>query len=175
MSMPTQTALRIAATVSNQSTGGNQATRLLIAQTEALQILQEVNEIPENYPNFDKQLQSKMTMAAYTLLSAGCSLLEKEITEGLAGLDYGMKGSVANENAAKILVRLYETKSGTDSSSRFHSLVAALAFYTAGHYSRAFVGLRRANDGLTDVGDLLKAFLTKKHTDLTKNGLQLHH
>ena len=49
----------------------------LIKQADARRILQEVKEIPENYPDFAPLLTEKATHIAYALLSCGCSLMEK--------------------------------------------------------------------------------------------------
>jgi len=41
----------------------------LVTQADARRILQEVKEIPENYPKFDISLTEKATHIAYMLLS----------------------------------------------------------------------------------------------------------
>lgn len=51
--------------------------RNLIAQSKAKQVLREVHEIPANFPNFDPELDDRVTFLAYALLAAGCSLIEE--------------------------------------------------------------------------------------------------
>jgi hypothetical protein len=59
----------------------------LFAQSHAKHVLHEVNESPDNFPAFDKQLEDKVTFTAYALLAASCSLLEQQtIEEGVSGL-----------------------------------------------------------------------------------------
>ncbi|MEK6570118.1 MAG: hypothetical protein AABZ61_02010, partial [Bacteroidota bacterium] len=61
--------------------------RNLIAQSKAKQVLKEVREIPANFPNFEPDLDDRVTFVAYALLAAGCSLIERgETTEGHAEL-----------------------------------------------------------------------------------------
>lgn len=56
----------------------------LFAQSHAKYVLYEVNELPDNFPSFDSQLEDKITFTAYALLAAGCSMLEQQsILEGI--------------------------------------------------------------------------------------------
>ena len=86
----------------------------LIAQTDARRILQEVKEIPENYPDFDPLLTEKATHIAYVLLSCGCSLMEESnsnftVTESLSIL----------EKAGKLLSDIYKYNSYSIYKKRF--------------------------------------------------------
>jgi hypothetical protein len=129
----------------------NRQVQNLFAQSHAKHVLYEVNESPDNFPNFDRELDDKVTVAAYALLAAGCSLLEQQvITEGMQGL----------ENAAALLIYAHGPFIGNSRESSFHALVSAMAFYAAGHYSRAFVAIRQIED-ITDIAGLVAAYIRK--------------
>ena len=81
MSLPVQAARRLAESMSSA------VIRNLIAQSKAKQVLREVGEFPENFPNFESDLDDRVTFVAYGLLAAGCSLIERgETAEGHAEL-----------------------------------------------------------------------------------------
>jgi len=130
--------------------GAPQVTNLY-AQGHAKHVLQEVGEAPENFPAFDPNLDDKLTFAAYGLLAAGCSLVEQEDRAG---------GVAPLERAASLLQFVHGPHSSESSESRFHVLVAAMAFYAAGHYSRAFVTIR-AIEAETAAARIIAAFLRK--------------
>ena len=52
----------------------------LEAQADARRVFQEVKEDERNYPRFDSNLTEKATHIAYSLLAAGCSILEQKST-----------------------------------------------------------------------------------------------
>jgi hypothetical protein len=79
MSLPVENARQIAQSMRSESV------RNLIAQSKAKQVLREVNEIPEHFPQFASGLDDRVTFIAYAQLAAGCSLIEKgEAAEGHA-------------------------------------------------------------------------------------------
>lgn len=128
----------------------------LFAQSHAKYVLHEVNEVAENFPAFDNQLEDKVTFTAYALLAAGCSMLEQEvITEGVAQL----------ENAASLLQNAHRPFAAESRESSFHVLVSAMAFYAAGHYSRAFVSIRQV-ESITEIAGMIAAFIRKDTTSL---------
>jgi hypothetical protein len=104
--------------------------RNLAAQTHAKHVLQEVREELSNFPQFDAHLDEKITLNAYAMLASGCSLIEQQAVED---------GAAALEQAATWLHEVHSHQLTAEPSSRFHQLLAAMAFYAAGHYSRAFV------------------------------------
>lgn len=136
----------------------NRQIQNLFAQSHAKHVLYEVNESPDNFPNFDSLLDDKVTVAAYALLAAGCSLLEQQaLSEGIVGL----------ENAATLLISIHGPFTTTFRESGFHALVSAMAFYAAGHYSRAFVAIRQL-ESVTDIAGLVAAYIRKNTSELVQ-------
>jgi hypothetical protein len=123
----------------------------LFAQANAQHVLQEVGEAPGNFPPFADELNEKVTCTAYVLLAAGCSLIE----QGLRA-----EGAAEAERAAALLEQIHGSAPGASPESKFHLLVAAMAFYAAGQYSRAFVALRAGGEQ-TDAARAIGAFLRK--------------
>jgi hypothetical protein len=106
----------------------------LVAQSKAKQVLRDVAESRANYPNFEPDLDDRITFIAYGLLAAGCSLIEQQqIAEGRDEL----------RDAADMLESAHRSEAGNQPSSALHCLIAAMAFYSCGQYSRAFVVIRR--------------------------------
>lgn len=124
---------------------------MLFAQAHARHVLHEVKEAPEHFPAFDTRLDDKATFSAYALLAAGCSIIEQgDRTEGAAAV----------ERAASLLHYVHEPTARTSRESGFHVLVAAMAFYAAGQYSRAFVTMRSIEEK-TAAARTIAAFLRK--------------
>ncbi len=123
----------------------------LYAQAHAKHVLHEVKEAPANFPTFDPNLDDKVTFAAYSLLAAGCSLIEQgDRSEGPRVL----------ERAASLLQYIHGPHAAVERSCSFHSFVAAMAFYAAGHYSRAFVTIRSVEEQ-TPAARIVGAYLRK--------------
>lgn len=123
----------------------------LFAQQRAKHVLQEIGEEPENFPQFDPDLENKVTFAAYGLLAVGCSMIE---------LGERNQGTRVLERASALLQSAHGPLAKEQLESSFHVLVAAMAFYAAGHYSRAFVTMRAA-EGRTAAARIITAFLRK--------------
>jgi hypothetical protein len=123
----------------------------LFAQAQAKHVLHEVGESPDNFPEFDAQLDDKVTFAAYALLAAGCSMLEQQ------GVSYGIDKV---ETAASLLESTHGPFAEQSRASAFHILVSSIAFYAAGQYSRAFVSIRRI-EATTDSAGIIAAFIRK--------------
>jgi hypothetical protein len=123
----------------------------LFAQAHAKHVLHEVREAPENFPAFDPDLNEKVTFAVYALLAAGCSMVEQgERADGATTL----------EKAASLLIYVHGPFVKDSRESGFHILVAAMAFYAASHYSRAFVAIRGVEEQ-TAAARIIAAFLRK--------------
>jgi hypothetical protein len=123
----------------------------LFAQAHAKHVLHEVKETEDNFPAFDPVLDDKVTVAAYALLAAGCSITEQgERSEGAAAM----------ERAASLLHYVHGPSVTDSRESGFHVLVAGMAFYGAGHYSRAFVTIRGIEEQ-TPAARVIAAFLRK--------------
>jgi len=131
----------------------------LFAQSHAKHVLHEVNESPDNFPAFDKQLEDKVTFTAYALL-----LEQKTIEEGASGL----------EMAAVLLQNVHGPFVEESRESSFHLLVSSMAFYASGHYSRAFVAIRQVESTTKEAG-VIAAFIRKDFKSLIQrlNGILL--
>lgn len=123
----------------------------LFAQAHAKQVLYEVGEEPQNFPAFDIDLDDRITFAAYTFLAVGCSLIEHERRQ---------EGAEALQQGAALLVASHSSFAGASRESGFHVLIAAMAFYAAGHYSRAFVTVNVV-EAQTDAAAIIALFLRK--------------
>ncbi len=137
----------------------------LFAQSHAKHVLHEVNESPDNFPAFDERLEDKVTFSAYALLAASCSKLEQQSIEG---------GADGLETAAALLQNVHGPFVGKFRESNFHALVSSMAFYAAGHYSRAFVAIRQV-ESITKAAGVIAAFIRKDLKALVKrlNGILL--
>lgn len=138
-----------------------------IAQTDARRILQEVKEIPENYPDFDPLLTEKATHIAYVLLSCGCSLMEESnsnftVTESLSIL----------EKAGKLLSDIYKYNNNEFDSKDYNLLISGMALYAAKQYSRAFIVLNNVNLDFV-VGQIVIQFIKKDFNSLLQNVSQV--
>ena len=128
----------------------------LFAQAHARHVLHEVGEAEENFPAFDLVLDDKVTVAAYALLAAGCSIIEQGERH---------EGAAAVETAASLIQYAHGPTARESRESAFHVLVAGMGFYAAGHYSRAFVTIR-AIEEQTPAARVIAAFLRKNTKDL---------
>lgn len=128
----------------------------LFAQSSASHILHEVGEAEENYPRFDPALSDKVTMSAYSILAAGVSLAEEEPSaEAIAAM----------EEAAVLLNNVHLPHAQNDPGSGFHILVASMAFYASGQYSRAFVSIRKV-EAQTNLSRMVALFIRKRPNEL---------
>jgi hypothetical protein len=131
----------------------------LASQGYAKHVLKEVSESPSNYPNFAANLEDKLTFLAYDLLSLGCSLMESgDSIEGAKSVFQG----------ASLLAQAYDPLATDDEEGGYHLLIAAMAFYCAGHYSRAFIGVRSV-EAVTPAGRIVASFLRKDTCRLIEN------
>jgi hypothetical protein len=128
----------------------------LFAQSDARRVLYEVGESEENFPRFDPAIVDKVTMSAYSILAAGVSLAETEITQ--EAID-------AMEEAASLLNNVHAPHAETDRTSSFHVLIASMAFHTSGQYFRAFVSIRNV-EALTDLARMIAAYIRKRPNDV---------
>ena len=125
--------------------------RNLVAQSKAKQVLREVGETPANFPNFDPNLDDRITFLAYGLLAAGCSLVE---------LGQTVEGHTELHAAADILESAHRTEVANHQTSALHCLIGAMAFYACGQYSRAFVLIGRVEEATPSAG-IVASFLRK--------------
>ena len=128
----------------------------LFAQSSASHVLHEVGEAAENFPRFDPDLIDKVTMSAYSILAAGLSLAEEEpLAEAIAAM----------EEAAILLNNVHLPHAQNNPVSGFHILVASMAFYASGQYSRAFVSIRKV-EAQTDLARMIALFIRKRPNEL---------
>ena len=127
-----------------------------IAQAKAKQLLQEVHELPDNYPEFTLRLDERITFVAYRKLAVGCSLTERELQ---------IEGHNHLHSAGDMLESIHRSSDHADRSSRFHCLIGAMAFYACGHYSRAFVLIKDV-ETVTPVAGIVASFLRKDASKL---------
>lgn len=128
----------------------------LFAQADARRVLYEVGEAEENFPRFDSELIDKVTFSAYAILSAGVSIAEREMDA---------RAVSAMEEAAVLLFNTHAPHLKDNMSSRYHVLIAAMAFHASGQYSRAFVAIRMV-ETQTDLGKMVAAFMRKIPNDI---------
>jgi len=130
--------------------------RHLFAQANASSVLYEVKEEQENFPHFDPYLIEKVTSSAYAILAAGASLHEAEPS---------LESSAALEKAATLLLNTHFTHAQDDIASSNHVLVAAMAFYACGQYSRSFVAIKPVH--LTSrIAAMISLFLRRRRKSL---------
>jgi hypothetical protein len=129
-----------------------------IAQAKAKQVLQEVQEFPENFPKFTEGLDERLTHVAFRMLSAGCSLLEHG-----DDLEHGNDNEGFSQlyAAGDLLESIYQEHALIDNSSSFNCLIGAMAFYACGHYSRAFVLIKKIETTMP-VSAAIACFLRKE-------------
>ena len=127
-----------------------------IAQSKAKQLLKEVHEIPLHFPQFTPGLDDRGTFIAYRMLAAGCSLCEQELKD---------EGDQQLHAAGDLLESIHRTGPEDASSSRFHRLIGAMAFYSCGHYSRAYVLIKEA-ETVTAGASVIASFLRKDSVNL---------
>lgn len=128
----------------------------LFAQADARGVLYEAKETPENFPFFDESLDESVTVGAYALLSVGCSLLEaNQLTDGFPYLEQG----------AALLESVHRERIAYAPESSFHCLIAGMAYYGAGQYSRAFVALKSV-ETRTPAASVIVAFLRRNRRAL---------
>ncbi len=132
------------------SLGGNDFGNL-VAQIDAKHILEQTCEEKENYPNFDKNLQEKITYLAYLEIMSGCSLIEQG--------DDSLRGKEFLEKAGKIIGDAYLYEDDKEISN-VQLLIGGMALYAANQYSRSFVLLKRIN-GYNNVSEMIITFLKK--------------
>jgi hypothetical protein len=130
--------------------------RNIIAQSKAKQVLREVRELPENFPNFSPELDDRVTFVAYGLLAAGCSLIEHGETE---------EGQAELYSAADILESAHRTEVANHHTSALHCLIGAMAFYACGQYSRAFVLIAGVEE-VTPSAGIVASYLRKDRLNL---------
>lgn len=121
------------------------------AQAHARRILFDVGESPENFPAFDANLDEAVTVTAYEVIAAASVLAE----EGS-----WTDAQPAFESGAIALEDVHRNQANHDRAAAFHMLVAAMAFYAAGQYSRAFLAMRTASTA-TPAAAAIAAFLRR--------------
>lgn len=138
---------------------GTEKIRNLFAQSSARYVLYEVNETPNNFPQFDPLLEDKVTTSAYAILAAGASL--HEITPSQQSIN-------AIGEAASLLTNIHFSQAIENAGSSHHILIASMAFYACGEYSRAFVTIRPIKLS-SRIANIISLYLSRN-----RNALVLH-
>lgn len=134
----------------------------LFAQSNARHVLYEVGESEENFPEFDPSLTDKVTLSAYSILAAGVSLAEDNFTG---------EAITAIEKAATLLINVHVPHTRKKRTSTFHVLIASMAFYASGQYSRAFVSIRKV-ELLTPLAKIVASFIRKQPSEVISESKQ---
>ena len=129
----------------------------LIAQSNAKNILLEVKEPEENFPNFTEGLDERITGIAFTYLSIGCALREKGGNNDVA--------SAAFEKAGDIIHYINSPDSVDHENSNFLLVISSLSFYLAAQYSKSFIVIQKVEENSTLIS-LVSCFLRKDFKNL---------
>lgn len=130
--------------------------RNLFAQSSASYVLQEVNENHNNFPQFDPLLGEKVTTSAYAILAAGISLHE---------IQPSLQSAAAIKEAASLLTNIHSSQAKAEQVSSHHILIAAMAFYSCGEYSRSFITISSAKfTSITAI--MISLFLRRDRNEL---------
>jgi superfamily II DNA/RNA helicase len=115
-------------------------------------------------PNLNEQLDSM----AFSYLSIGCCFLENKASNKY---ETAFK---AIEKGAQLLEYNHFYEANRHSHSRYYILIAALAYYAASQYSKAFILLTKVEEGeetleyTMQIGKMTSLFLKKTHDELTE-------
>lgn len=131
-------------------------TRNLFAQSSASYVLHEVNETYNNFPQFDPLLGERVTTSAYAILSAGISLHE---------IEPSFQSVAAIKEAASLLTNIHISKAQAAEVSSHHILIAAMAFYSCGEYSRSFITISAAKFS-SIIAIMISSFLRRDRSEL---------
>ena len=132
----------------------------LFARANSRYILFGVNEPRENFPpTLESNLNFGSDSLAFSYLSIGCCMFEKEYNESSNGKEIRR---IALEKGAEFIEYNHFYEQNRNDLSAYYLLVGALAYYAASQYSKAFVLMKKVNDLYeTDVSILTSAFLKK--------------
>lgn len=138
----------------------------LIAQSNAKNILLEVNESRENFPNFTENLDERITSIAFTYLSIGCVLRESG--------EIGEIASSAFEKAGDIIHYINSPNHADGENKNFLLVISSLSYYLASQYSKSFIVIKKV-DVSTPLFGLVVCFLKKDFKGLLNeiNNIQL--
>jgi superfamily II DNA or RNA helicase len=129
----------------------------LIAQSNAKNILLEVKEPEENFPNFTEGLDERITSIAFTYLSIGCALREKGENSDVA--------AAAFEKAGDIIHYINSPDSINHDNSNFLLVISSLSFYLAAQYSKSFIVIKKV-EATSPLISLVSFFLKKDFRNL---------
>lgn len=130
----------------------NSVYRNTSAQAKARYILYGVHEDEANFPRFNADLTSKAGQIAFLCFEIACTYFENQDTKN---------ASVFYAKGAELLEHCYLKDKNTEEGFDYYVLVAALAYYCASQYSKAYVLISRCqyNNQFTQ---LLSYYLSKQ-------------
>jgi superfamily II DNA/RNA helicase len=105
-----------------------------VAQSHSRDVLRHLRVPPEQWPDYTDTLDEDLVYAAQTLLYLGLRL-KLESSDPADGESYLTRG-------AEILEHVYARSDNSDPERVYQMFTAALAYYMAGHFARAFVLVR---------------------------------
>jgi len=126
-----------------------------VAQAHSRYILQRLRVEKQNWPNYDPELDDKLHYTAHYLLWHG---LQLKASDG-----QGPIGDELIKQGAEILEYLYAQSDGRGTDEIRQLFNAALGYYIAGHYARAYVLMNDLSEQivLTQELELLKRLFLK--------------
>lgn len=133
------------------------AVQNLIAQANAKNILLEVNELSENFPNFKEDLDRKINSIAFSYLSVACTLKENQVDNEMA-----LK---AFEKAGDMIHYIHLPQNNRKLNSNYYLLISSLSLYISSQYSKSFIVIKKAETN-TVFTKLIGLFLRKDLNNL---------
>lgn len=133
------------------------AVQNLIAQANAKNVLLEVNELTENFPNFTENLDEKINSIAFSYLSVACTLKENQINNEIV--------SKAFEKAGDMIHYIHLPQNNRKLNSNYYLLISSLSLYISSQYSKSFIVIKKAEVNTTFT-KLIGLFLRKDFDNL---------
>lgn len=130
------------------------------AQANARYILLNTDEQKSNFPAYTID-DDNLNLLALQYLNLGCCYAEKNLFSDAA---------VPLEKGASLLEVVHASHANRSSTSNYYGLIAALSYYVAFEYSKAFILISKF-ETTTIIASLMKQFLQRNYTELN---LQLY-
>lgn len=117
---------------------------------------------------FNGNLNEQLDSMTFSYLSIGCCFLENKVSN-----KYNIAFK-AIEKGAQLLEYNHFYEANRHSHSRYYILIAALAYYAASQYSKAFILLTKVEEGeekleyTMPIGKMTSLFLKKRYDELTE-------
>lgn len=126
------------------------------AQANARYILLNTAEEKDNFPPYTIQ-DDHLNLLALQYLNLGCSYAEKKAFSDAA---------IPLEKGASLLEVVHASKTNRSLTSNYYGLIAALSYYVAFEYSKAFILITKF-EATTPIASLLRQFLQRNFNELS--------